>query len=334
MLATPALQREIKEGFLRDACRGLPGADEVQLQWFDSATEFGYRRRARLAWKHGHFGYRQRDSRKVAEVDRCIVLSESLESVWSLVRKHIGSKMVGEGEIQLSETIDGVFVDLRSREPQSAQAFAACADLAEAVGIVGVSLRTADMTAAALWGDRAAATAGADGLALLATGASFLQANEGVNRLLVEEVLRLAEPRGERVLELHCGIGNFTVALASGAKSLLAVEQDADAAAICRRNLSERGLGGRVLTADANCAPDGRYDVVVLDPPRQGARTLFETDAVWSRTKRIVYVSCDPASLRRDLQLACARGFRIDRQLALDMFPNTAHLESVVRLVR
>jgi 23S rRNA (uracil1939-C5)-methyltransferase len=162
---------------------------------------------------------------------------------------------------------------------------------------------------------------------------SFSQANDGINQRLVEQVLALAEPTGMRVLELHCGMGNFTVALAKDAETLIAVEQHAGPAQACRANLAARGLKARVVETDASRAPKGRYDVIVLDPPRQGARALFEDSGFWHDTRRIVYVSCDTATLARDLHLACQRGYRIDRMIAFDMFPQTAHLESVVRLV-
>ena len=84
----------------------------------------------------------------------------------------------------------------------------------------------------------------------------------------------------------------------------------------------------------ANHPPKGRYDVIVLDPPRQGARALFEESDLLPGPKRIVYVSCDTATLARDLRIATSKGYRIDRVIGFDMFPQTAHLESLVRLVR
>ena len=81
-------------------------------------------------------------------------------------------------------------------------------------------------------------------------------------------------------------------------------------------------------------ARNNPYDVLVLDPPRQGARALFEESKVLPGPKRVVYVSCDTATLSRDLRMATERGYRVDRMIAFDMFPQTAHLESLVRLVR
>jgi 23S rRNA (uracil1939-C5)-methyltransferase len=98
--------------------------------------------------------------------------------------------------------------------------------------------------------------------------------------------------------------------------------------------LKRRGLRARVAVGDAGQPPKGKYDVVVLDPPRQGARALFEHGDLLPGPKRVVYVSCDTATLARDLRLATAKGYRIDRLIGFDMFPQTAHLETLVRLVR
>jgi 23S rRNA (uracil1939-C5)-methyltransferase len=163
---------------------------------------------------------------------------------------------------------------------------------------------------------------------------AFSQANDAVNARLVDAVVELAQPAGLRVLELHCGIGNFTVGLAAQAQTLVAVEQDPRAVEACQGNLKRRGLRARVAVGDANQPPKGRYEVVVLDPPRQGAKALFEHSDVLPGPKRVVYVSCDTATLARDLHLATAKGYRIDRLIGFDMFPQTAHLESLVRLVR
>ena len=114
----------------------------------------------------------------------------------------------------------------------------------------------------------------------------------------------------------------------------MAVEQDPGAVEACRRNLDDRGLDARVTVGDANAPPKGRYDVVVLDPPREGARALFEKSSVFPGPKRVVYVSCDTSTLKRDLRIAGDAGYRIDTAIGFDMFPQTAHLESLVRLVR
>ncbi|NNK43604.1 MAG: class I SAM-dependent RNA methyltransferase [Myxococcales bacterium] len=335
MIASPQLQREIKQGFLADACRGLPGADETELEWVDSPVTLGYRRRARLAWHRDTVGYRQLHSKRITPVGECIVLVQPLRQAWDELLAHLGSSLRGAGQIQLQLTDSTrVLVDLHAEGDQPPELFAACETLCTLPLIAGVTLRTRGEGQAASWGEtRVAIRTGATGV-LEGPGGVFSQANDGVNERLIEAVVRLAEPDGLRVLELHCGIGNFTVGLAARASSLVAVERDPLAVEACQRNLKRLGRKARVTVGDANHPPKGRYDVVVLDPPRQGAKALFEAAAVWPGPRRVVYVSCDTATLARDLRLATAKGYHIDRLIGFDMFPQTAHLESLVRLVR
>ncbi|MGB5813452.1 MAG: methyltransferase [Polyangiales bacterium] len=333
MIAAPSLAEEIKEGFLEHACAGLPGADDTRLQWVESGKRFGYRRRARLAW-HGHtLGYRRRNSSRVLDVPTCVVLEEALQAGWEATREILGPVLAGRGEILVSRSGTRATIAIRSEDEQPPGLFAACEVLAGHSAVAGVEMRVRG-GAPASWGDVTVTMRGYDDSPMLVPPGAFTQANDDVNIALVDAVVRLAAPKDERVLELHCGVGNFTMALARDAKTLVAIERDPGAVRACQANLAARSLEARVVAADANDPPKGRYDVIVLDPPRQGARTFFENHDAWIKAKRIVYVSCDTATLRRDLQLACAKGFRLDEKIAFDMFPQTAHVESVIRLVR
>ena len=335
MIASPELQRDIKQGFLREACRGLPGADDTEIEWVDSVRELAYRRRARLAWHRDTIGYRQLHSKRVTDIRECIVLMEPLREGWSEVRKCLSSSLRGSGDIQLQLTgADRVVVDLHANDDQAPELFEACDALSHRPVIAGVTLRTSNAGRPATWGESDVTSRTGEGDTLEGPAGAFSQANDSVNARLVESVVELAEPAGLRVLELHCGIGNFTVGLAAQAKTLVAVEQDPRAVEACQGNLKRRGLQARVAVGDANQPPKGRYEVIVLDPPRQGAKALFEHGHVLPGPKRVVYVSCDTATLARDLRLATAKGYRVDRLIGFDMFPQTAHLESLVRLVR
>lgn len=322
MIADEATQREIKLGFLLDACRDLPGSETTEAEWVRSPDAFHYRRRARLAWHGSTFGYRVHRSRRVADIDECVVLIAPLATAWAAVRARLRGALSGSGEIQLQAFDSGkVIVALSTTDEQGPDAFQACADLSGDGSIAGVSLATGEGVTAAKWGERHVL--------------SFSQANQGINEQLVRTVGDLAEPEGLRVLELHSGVGNFTVELAARRPAtLVAVERDAEAVRQCQTALSNRGLTARVTVGDANQPPKGRYDVVVLDPPREGARSLFERRGLWPGPKRVVYVSCDTATLGRDLRLVTARGYHIDRIIGFDMFPHTAHLESLVRLTK
>ncbi|MBW1830346.1 MAG: methyltransferase [Deltaproteobacteria bacterium] len=169
--------------------------------------------------------------------------------------------------------------------------FDACEALCRRPVIAGVTLRTREAGRPATWGETDVLIRTGEGEPLEGPAEAFSQANDAVNEKLVEAVIELAEPEGLRVLELHCGIGNFTAGLAARAKTLIAVEQDPRAVEACQRNLRRRGLKARVAVGDASHPPKGRYDVVVLDPPRQGARAFFEDSHVLPGPKRLIYVS-------------------------------------------
>jgi 23S rRNA (uracil1939-C5)-methyltransferase len=175
----------------------------------------------------------------------------------------------------------------------------------------------------------------------------FQQANRGANALLVRTVLELLAPEGEEVLELFCGSGNFTGPLVDRARAVSAVEQQGPALELARADLG----GGRVrfFAGDAlklaqafaregaqaarrgAGGPAGRFGAVLLDPPREGAKgigpVLRDLGA-----PRVVYVSCDPATLARDLRGCVEAGLQVEVVQAIDLFPQTHHVETVVLL--
>jgi 23S rRNA (uracil1939-C5)-methyltransferase len=177
---------------------------------------------------------------------------------------------------------------------------------------------------------------GADGLPLSLSSGGFAQSSELVNTSLAERVLALLETQSPNhdagVVELYAGAGNFTVLLARAFSRVTTVESDEQACAAARANLSARGLTAKVTCADADSfVPKPGTDLVVLDPPRRGAKELSVALAA-SRVKSVVYVSCDPPTLGRDLAALSAR-FDVAAVESFGMFPGTSHSETVVLLV-
>ncbi len=174
-------------------------------------------------------------------------------------------------------------------------------------------------------------------LTLLAAPGGFTQVNPGVNRLLVEKILELAGPLiPGRALDLYSGLGNIALPLLKAGLTVTAVEEAPAGVRAAREN--GRGLAGLTVIGDrsesavARLARQGRtFDLVVLDPPRAGARDLAPALAVL-RPKLIVYVACHPAVLGRDLPALASLGYRPRRLMALDMFPRTSHVEALVAL--
>jgi 23S rRNA (uracil1939-C5)-methyltransferase len=168
----------------------------------------------------------------------------------------------------------------------------------------------------------------------------FVQVNAGINAELVSTAVRLAAVAPtERVLDLFCGLGNFSLPLAQRAAALLGVEGDAGLVARAASNAAKNGITNvRFATADLTATDWPFYrepwDVVLLDPPRTGAETpVAELDSTGAR--RVVYVSCHPATLARDAQVLVERhGFTLALARVFDMFPHTHHVEALALFVR
>ena len=168
----------------------------------------------------------------------------------------------------------------------------------------------------------------------------FVQVNAAINAELVSNAVRLAAPEPtDRVLDLYCGLGNFSLPLAQRAGSLLGVEGDAGLVARAARNAAANGIGNaRFVTADLMALGWAfyreRWDIVMLDPPRTGAEApVAELDSTGVR--RLVYVSCHPATLARDARLLVEKhGFTLSLARVFDMFPHTHHIESLALFTR
>jgi 23S rRNA (uracil1939-C5)-methyltransferase len=171
----------------------------------------------------------------------------------------------------------------------------------------------------------------------------FTQVNPAVNRVLVSRAIRLLDPRpGEHIGDLFCGLGNFSLPIARTGARVTALEGSAPLIASARRNADDNGLGAAVRferedlfrTNAERLAAYGPFDKLLIDPPREGAveiaRALPES---WPRA--IVYVSCDPATLARDAGiLVTIKGFRLAAAGVINMFPHTAHVESIALFSR
>ena len=338
MALAPSAQLRWKAGHIARALAGtmspLPPIDVVA-----SPLPYGYRTRARLSFcetKKGLLlGYRAANSRDVVDVNACAVLAKELADAVVLVRKHM-AQLAGRGEVRLARGVGGrAVVQLVCDALQPPELYRSLEALAAEPALAGVSL-TVERGAPVTHGDVRQQALDGEGRAVWGPAFGFAQANDRLNHALVAHVLELAEPAEQRVLELYAGHGNFTLGLAAHAKEVVAVESDRAAAETCRENARERGLRNvRVRAEDAAKVAGERasFDVVVLDPPRAGAKEALAGIAA-AKPKRIVYVSCDPGTLRRDLGLLHGLGYAPVHARGFDMFPHTPHVEMVVKLER
>ena len=170
----------------------------------------------------------------------------------------------------------------------------------------------------------------------------FIQVNAGLNQKMIARALELLDAQaGERVLDLFCGLGNFTLPLARTVAEVVGVEGDAGLVARARANAQRNGLDNAQffaadLTQDQRGTPWMRagFDKLLLDPPRSGADEVLKQLPLQG-IDRIVYVSCHPGSLARDAgYLVHERGYRLVAAGVMDMFPHTAHVESIALFER
>jgi len=338
MHASARLQQEAKSGFVRQPLAKL--SPEVQVKWHGAPARLGYRRRARLAWvvsrKQQRLGYRRARSADVVDIPQCVILREPLAEGLNWIRERVLPRLSGCGELQIylgRDTRPVALLD--TQDLQSPELFAALAEGAGDDGaFAGIGLKTTEGGAYAIWGDLIEEVPHPAGGSLDGTVGGFSQANDAVNAELYAVVMQMASARGCRVLELYCGHGNFTVGLASEARFVRAIEWSEEAARACQANLADRELNATVVAGRAeHFADSSGFDVVVLDPPRTGAKEILEA-ILRGKPERIVYVSCDTATLSRDLRTLVQGGYRVAEAHAFDMFPGTAHVETCVLLVK
>ena len=166
----------------------------------------------------------------------------------------------------------------------------------------------------------------------------FTQVNPAVNGVLVRRALALLDPQpGERVADLFCGVGNFTLAIARSGATVMGVEGSSELVRRAIRNAQANGLSSSASFVERDLyrsagdplAGLGRFDRMLLDPPRDGAIDLVKA-LPDDGPRRLVYVSCNPGTLARDAAvLAQARGYRLSAAGVVNMFPHTAHVESI-----
>jgi 23S rRNA (uracil1939-C5)-methyltransferase len=320
-----------------------PSFAAVVPKMHPATTTSGYRTRARVHIEATHkgvvvgmFGKR---TRTPAPVDTCLVLDPVLD------RARAGLTAVlegahGKGEAQLSLGTPSpdrrAVIDLRWSGDLPGSVFARLERAVEEGTIAGARVFAGAVRLPATIGDPTPWITGADGVPLRLAPGGFSQASEEANALLASRVLALADeklPKAD-VVELYAGAGNLTVLLAKDRK-VIAVESDRDACDAMRANLVARRFEAKVVCADATTyALPPKTKLIVLDPPRTGARAVAAALAARPQDGVVLYVSCDPPTLARDLAILEKGGFHLEALELFEMFPQTSHIETLALAVR
>jgi len=358
----PAAQLAVKQRVLEDQLWHLGKVrPEMVLRPIQGPT-WGYRYRARLSVRHVPkkggvlVGFHERRSSYVADMDSCEVLPPHVSALLLPLRALIAG-MDGRDRLPQIEVAIGdhggrlvTALVLRHLEPLSDADVARLRAFAAEHGVQWWlqpkgpdSVHLLDAAQVPL-----AYTLPEFGITMPFKPTDFTQVNHEVNRALVGRALRLLAPqRDERVIDWFCGLGNFTLPIARGAKEVLGVEGSEALVARSRENAAHNGIANASFEArnlfefePADLVAYGRADKWLVDPPREGAFALSKaladlvqqppTDGAWTPPRRIVYVSCNPATLARDAGLLVHQaGYRCTAAGTVNMFPHTAHVESV-----
>jgi tRNA/tmRNA/rRNA uracil-C5-methylase (TrmA/RlmC/RlmD family) len=304
-----AAQLDAKVEIIRDCLHriarigSLPGISITR-----SPSQWHYR--ARATWQYDQspsaFGYFERGSHRVCDVADCAVLVPELEPTFQDLRQRARGHSLSEdlNEIEAVAGDEGVSV---------------------APALPGWPTRSVIRRI------------GAESYELDA--AAFFQTNNALLVPLIDEAVKNA--RGETAVDLYCGVGLFTLPLARRFVRVVGVESNAAAAQFARRNLRSAQLANAPITTarvgdwlQAQRQSFGLVELLLLDPPRSGVEGGALEGILALRPRRISYVSCDPATLGRDLKALLAGGYALDSIAAFDMFPQTHHVETVVHLTR
>ncbi len=303
---------------------------------------WGYRRRARLSLSYEPktqklaMGFRKAASNDIVDVKQCPVLAPHLEALLPHLRNCLsdlqGVRALGHVELVLAD--NGPLMVLRHTAPLSAQDREKLERFSHSHELT-LFLAPQSEILERVSGD--APWYLSDGLRLTFSPRDFIQVNDGVNQQMVAKAIEWLDVQpDDRVLDLFCGMGNFTLPLAQRAASVVGVEGVNALVEKGQQNARHNTLENVTffhenLEEDVTQQPWAKhgFDKILLDPARAGASGVMQ-HIIKLAPKRVVYVSCNPATLARDSEALLSAGYQIQRLAMLDMFPHTGHLESMV----
>jgi 23S rRNA (uracil1939-C5)-methyltransferase len=336
-------QRSHKESALVGLMDKLSHTQAETLAPAIIGEQWAYRRRARLATyynqesKRTTLGFRAQSSKEVISIGDCPVLSTSLSQLISPLTK-ILNQLSGRralGHVELIDVENGQFIVVRMTKALSDKDNTLLTLFAKEQG-VNLLVQGNEGELAVLEGPKELPFYSLDGeIKLSFTPGNFVQVNGEINAAMVEQAVQWLEVKAdERVLDLFCGVGNFSLPLAKSGAKVVGVEGVPEMVSQARINAKQSGLSDVTffhtdLSADLSKEPWlGKVDKLLLDPARAGA---FESLQFLKKMKpkSIVYVSCDPSSLARDSEPLLKHGYKLKKLGLIDMFPQTHHIEAM-----
>ena len=358
-------EARLKARHVRDCLNRMGGERLEELTILDAPTCEGYRNKAQypVACRKGraYAGFFKAGTHRVVENSRCRILPEEADRVKELVIDYVNQYRVPVYDEEAHKgllrhiyvrkgAVSGqilVCLVLNGRKLPREEALIEKLRTVEGFTTLQISVNT--KKANTILGDEFITLYGPGyiedtlcGLNFRLSARSFYQVNHHQAQRLYEAAIQQAEiTKEDTVLDLYCGVGTITLCMAKAAGKVIGVEVIPQAVEDAKDNAGRNGIeNAQFICADAGQAAleleakGIRADVVVVDPPRKGLNSdAIEALARFS-PRRIVYVSCDPATLARDVALLKERGYVLKNALACDLFPRTRHVESIVTMIR
>lgn len=320
-------QVSIKEEILKDSLQRI---GKLQIENLSSITdnEFSYRHRVQFKVSHdGKPGFFKEGTREVVPIDRCLIVIEPVNDL--LLRlKEFNLRGAKELHVISGDTLS-ILIKGSIRE-----------DIVQAIadsGVSGIAFDNGDSIG------KDYITLDLEGLKYTVTPWGFFQGHWSLNKKVVGLILeRLSPLENKRVLDLYAGAGNFSLPLSKQASEVVAIEENPYAIEDGRRNIIINGIKNCLFIQSpvddifkdrrkARLFEERRYDITILDPPRPGLSSELCKRLMDIESERIVYVSCNPSTLARDLKKMKDK-YDIESVYMVDFFPNTYHIEAVVFL--
>jgi 23S rRNA (uracil1939-C5)-methyltransferase len=361
-LAYPEQLRH-KESQVADCLKHLGGLDATMRPIVPAARTFGYRNKMEYSFGRDPDGtltlglHRRGLFDRSFDLERCHIASETSSALVAFVREKARAAGLPsydtrrrEGLLRFLVVREGtrtgqVMVNLVASEEHPLFETWAAEIRARFPSVRSVLLNTTRRLSSVASGDVERVLSGSDrieetlaGLTFEISSASFFQTNtEQAERLLETALEGLALTGSERVLDLYSGTGTFSLPIATRAREVIGVESNEAAVRDAERNAARNGIGNvRFVTGEAerHDSEDFAADAILVDPPRVGLHAHAVKRLVQAGAPRLVYVSCNPSTLGRDLALLCGERYQLEWVRPVDMFPHTAHIECVAALAR